>query len=42
MTVINNTILLVRRIKDLQRRRDILVERQETVRRALPDRKSVV
>ncbi|MCB2052785.1 MAG: hypothetical protein KDE35_00905 [Geminicoccaceae bacterium] len=37
MTVINNTILLVRRIKDLQRRRDILVERQETVRRALPD-----
>ena len=37
MTVINNVILLVRRIKDLQRRRDILVERQEALRRTLPD-----
>ena len=36
-TVINNTILLVRRINELQRRRDNLVERQESMRRSLPD-----
>jgi len=37
MTVINNSILLVRRIRDLERRRDILVERQDRLRRTLPE-----
>ncbi|MCB2009167.1 MAG: hypothetical protein R3C70_08065 [Geminicoccaceae bacterium] len=37
MTVINSAILLVRRIKDLQRRRDSLVERQDALRRSLPE-----
>ena len=37
MNVINNVVLLVRRIKDLQRRRDLLVERQEALRRTLPE-----
>lgn len=37
MTVINNTTLLVRRIEDLQRRREGLVERQDWLRRSLPE-----
>ncbi len=37
MTVINNSTLLVRRISDLQRRRDILLERQDRLRRSLPE-----
>ena len=37
MTVINNSTLLVRRITDLQRRRDILLERQDRLRRSLPE-----
>lgn len=37
MTIINNTTLLVRRITELQRRRDILVERQDQLRRTLPE-----
>lgn len=37
MAVITNTMLLVRRISDLQRRRDILVERQDRLRRSLPE-----
>lgn len=37
MNVINNSTLLVRRIGDLQRRRDILVERQDQLRRTLPE-----
>ena len=37
MTVINSSTLLVRRITDLQRRRDILIERQDRLRRSLPE-----
>jgi hypothetical protein len=37
MTVIRNTILLVRRIAELQRRREGLVERQDRLRRSLPE-----
>jgi DNA-binding transcriptional MerR regulator len=37
MNVINSSTLLVRRISDLQRRRDILIERQDRLRRALPE-----
>lgn len=37
MAVITNTILLVRRISDLHRRRDALLERQDRLRRTLPD-----
>ncbi len=37
MTVINSSTLLVRRISELQRRRDILVERQDRLRRSLPE-----
>ena len=37
MNVINNSTLLVRRISDLHRRRDILVERQDQLRRTLPE-----
>lgn len=37
MTVINSSTLLVRRITDLQRRRDILLERQDRLRRSLPE-----
>ncbi len=37
MAVIANTILVVRRIAELQRRRQMLVERQERVRRSLPE-----
>lgn len=37
MTIINNSTLLVRRITDLQRRRDILLERQDRLRRSLPE-----
>ncbi len=37
MTVINSSTLLVRRISDLQRRRDILLERQDRLRRSLPE-----
>ncbi len=37
MNVINNSTLLVRRISELQRRRDILVERQDQLRRTLPE-----
>lgn len=37
MTVIHNTTLVVRRLGDLQRRRDVLVDRQSQLRRALPD-----
>lgn len=37
MTVINSSTLLVRRIGDLQRRRDILLERQDRLRRSLPE-----
>lgn len=36
MTVIHSTILLTRRIADLQRRREALVEKQERLRRSLP------
>ena len=37
MTVIHKTSLLTRRLADLQRRRDGLVDRQERLRRALPE-----
>ena len=37
MAVIANTILVVRRIAELQRRRQMLVDRQERVRRSLPE-----
>ncbi len=37
MAVINSSTLLVRRITDLQRRRDILLERQDRLRRSLPE-----
>lgn len=37
MAVITNTILLVRRISDLQRRRAALLERQERIRHSLPE-----
>ena len=37
MTVINSSTLLVRRITDLQRRRDVLLERQDRLRRSLPE-----
>ncbi len=37
MAVIANTILTVRRIADLQRRRQLLLERQERLRRSLPE-----
>lgn len=37
MNVITSSMLLVRRISELQRRRDILVERQERLRRTLPE-----
>ena len=37
MNVISNAMLLVRRINELQRRRDSLLERQERLRRTLPE-----
>jgi hypothetical protein len=37
MNVITSSMLLVRRISELQRRRDILVERQERLRQTLPE-----
>ena len=37
MTVITNTALLIRRINELQRRRDSLVDRQDRLRRTLPE-----
>ena len=37
MTVITNTTLLVRRIGDLQRKRQALLDRQDRLRRSLPD-----
>ena len=37
MAVITNTMLLVRRLSELQRRRDGLVERQDRLRRSLPE-----
>ncbi len=37
MAVIASTILVVRRIADLQRRRQILSERQDRLRRSLPE-----
>lgn len=37
MAVIGNSILLVRRIADLQRRREALVEQQERIRHSLPE-----
>jgi hypothetical protein len=37
MAVITSTVLLVRRINDLMRRRAALAERHEQLRRALPD-----
>ena len=37
MTIINSSTLLVRRITELQRRRDILLERQDRMRRTLPE-----
>lgn len=37
MAVITNTILLVRRIGEMQRRREILAEQQDRLRRSLPD-----
>lgn len=37
MTVIANTTLLIRRLGELRRRRDILVDRQERLRGTLPD-----
>lgn len=37
MTVIANTILLVRRIGELRRKRRTLVERQDRLRRSLPE-----
>lgn len=37
MTVITNTTLLIRRISELQRRRDGLVDKQDRLRRSLPE-----
>jgi methyl-accepting chemotaxis protein len=37
MTVITNSTLLVRRINEMQRRREALVSRQEQLRRTLPE-----
>ena len=37
MAVINNTTLLVRRIGELQRRRSAMIERQDRMRRVLPE-----
>src|SRR3954447_26526789 len=37
MAVITNTTLLVRRIADLQRRREGLLDRQDRLRRSLPE-----
>lgn len=37
MTMIVNNMLLVRRIHDLHRRREVLAERQERMRSVLPD-----
>ena len=37
MNVISNSMLLVRRISELQRRRDALVDRQERLRNTLPE-----
>jgi hypothetical protein len=37
MTVITNTTLLVRRIGDLQHKRQALLDRQDRLRRSLPD-----
>lgn len=37
MNVISNSMLLVRRITELKRRRDILIERQDRLRRTLPE-----
>lgn len=37
MTVIENTTLLVRRLNDLQRKREALVDRQDRLRQNLPD-----
>jgi hypothetical protein len=37
MNVIQNTTLLVRRLNDLQRRREALVDRQDRLRQNLPD-----
>ena len=37
MTVITNTALLIRRINELQRRRDSLVNKQDRLRRTLPE-----
>jgi polyhydroxyalkanoate synthesis regulator phasin len=37
MNVISNSMLLVRRITELKRRRDILIEKQDRLRRTLPE-----
>ncbi len=37
MTVITNTALLIRRINELQRRRDSLINKQDRLRRTLPE-----
>ena len=37
MNVIANTILLVRRLAELRRRREGLVDRQDRMRRSLPE-----
>ncbi len=37
MTIISNSMLLVRRITELQRRRDILLEKQDRLHRTLPE-----
>ncbi|MEO1017520.1 MAG: hypothetical protein AAFY56_07490 [Pseudomonadota bacterium] len=37
MNVITNSMLLVRRIRELQRRRDAVVDRQDRLRRSLPE-----
>ncbi|MFO1070082.1 MAG: hypothetical protein U1E14_16340 [Geminicoccaceae bacterium] len=37
MNVISNSMLLVRRISELQRRREALVDRQDRLRRSLPE-----
>lgn len=37
MTVIHNATLVARRLADLQRRREVLLDRQDHLRRTLPD-----
>ncbi len=37
MNIITNSMLLIRRIRELQRRRDSVVDRQDILRRSLPE-----